>query len=94
MVLLAYMVFLAGFAATLLPAQTPSAIKYGCAIIAQDQIRESQALAKVLRLPTIPNGAPKVISTGNIIFPRQMPTCPTACTSRPPGTVNLGCRWS
>src|SRR3990170_4792993 len=51
MALLVYMLFLAGFAATLLPAQTPSAIKYGCAIIAQDQIRESQALAKSVAAP-------------------------------------------
>jgi len=46
--LLGYMLFHAGFAATLLPAQTPSAIKYGCAIDGQEQIRESQALAKSL----------------------------------------------
>jgi predicted peptidase len=54
MALLVYMLFLAGFAATLLPAQTPSAIKYGCAIIAQDQIRESQALAKSVAAPSDP----------------------------------------
>jgi predicted peptidase len=54
MALLVYMLFLAGFAATLLPAQTPSAIKYGCAIIAQDQIRESQALAKSVAAPGDP----------------------------------------
>jgi len=54
MALLVYTLFLAGFAATLLPAQTPSAIKYGCAIIAQDQIRESQALAKSVAAPGDP----------------------------------------
>jgi predicted peptidase len=52
--LLVYMLFLAGFAAMLLPAQTPSAIKYGCAIDAQEQIRESQALAKSLASPGDP----------------------------------------
>ena len=50
----AYMLFHAGFAATLLPAQTPSAIQYGCAIDAQEQIRESQALAKSLASPGDP----------------------------------------
>ena len=54
MALLICMLFLAGFAATLLPAQTPSAIKYGCAVIAQDQIRESQALAKSVAAPGDP----------------------------------------
>ena len=54
MALQVYMLFLAGFAATLLPAQTPSAIKYGCAVIAQDQIRESQALAKSVAAPGDP----------------------------------------
>jgi predicted peptidase len=54
MALLVYMLFLAGFAATLLPAQTPSAIKCGCAIIDQDQIRESQALAKSVAAPGDP----------------------------------------
>ena len=49
-----YMIFLAGFAATLLPAQTPSTIKYGSAIIAQEQIRESQALAKSVAAPGDP----------------------------------------
>lgn len=52
--LLVYMLFLAGFAAMLFPAQTPSAIKYGCAIDAQEQIRESQALAKSLASPSDP----------------------------------------
>jgi predicted peptidase len=54
MALLASMIFLAGFAATLLPAQTPSTIKYGCAVIAQEQIRESQALAKSVASPGDP----------------------------------------
>jgi predicted peptidase len=54
MALLVYMLFLAGFAVTLLPAQTPSAIKYGCAIDAQEQIRESQTLAKSLASPGDP----------------------------------------
>jgi predicted peptidase len=52
--LLVYVLFLAGFAAMLLPAQTPSTIKFGCAIIAQDQIRESQALAKSVAAPGDP----------------------------------------
>jgi predicted peptidase len=52
--LLTYIIFLAGFAATLLPAQTPSTIKYGCAIIAQEQVRESQALAKSVASPGDP----------------------------------------
>jgi predicted peptidase len=38
--------FLAGFLSTLLLAQKPSPIKYGCDIDAQKQISESQALAK------------------------------------------------
>jgi predicted peptidase len=52
--LLVCMLFHAGLAATLLPAQTPSAIKYGCAIDAQEQIRESQALAKSFASPGDP----------------------------------------
>ena len=52
--LLVCMLFLAGFAATLLPAQTPSTIKFGCAINAQEQIRESQALAKSVASPGDP----------------------------------------
>ena len=47
-------VFLAGLVATLLWAQTPSAISYGCAINAQEQIRESQALAKSIASPNDP----------------------------------------
>ena len=54
MALLAYMFLLAGFTATLLPAQAPSAIQYGCAIVAQDQIHESQALAKSVAAPGDP----------------------------------------
>jgi predicted peptidase len=54
MALLVYMLFLAGFAATLLPAQTPSTIKYSGAIIAQEQTRESQALAKSVAAPGDP----------------------------------------
>ncbi len=38
--------FLVGFFAVLLYAQTPSKIEYGCAIDAQEQIRESRELAK------------------------------------------------
>jgi predicted peptidase len=53
-VLLAGMLFVAGFLSTLLLAQTPSTIKYGCAIIAQEQIRESQALAKSVATPGDP----------------------------------------
>jgi len=53
-VLLAGMLFVAGFVSTLLWAQTPSTIKYGCAIIAQEQIRESQALAKSVATPGDP----------------------------------------
>ena len=53
-VLLAGMLFVAGVLSTLLWAQTPSTIKYGCAIIAQEQIRESQALAKSVASPGDP----------------------------------------
>lgn len=52
--LLAGMLFVAGFVSTRLWAQTPSTIKYGCAIIAQEQIRESQALAKSVASPGDP----------------------------------------
>jgi predicted peptidase len=48
------MVFLAGVAATMLRAQTPSTIAFGCAINAQEQIRESQALAKSIASPSDP----------------------------------------
>ncbi len=47
-------VFLAGFLGKPLPAQTPSAISFGCAINAQEQIRESQALAKSIAAPNDP----------------------------------------
>jgi len=47
-------VFLAGFLGTPLLAQTPSAISFGCAINAQEQIRESQALAKSIASPNDP----------------------------------------
>jgi predicted peptidase len=40
------MIFLAGLMATMLRAQTPSTIAFGCAIDAEEQIRESQAMAK------------------------------------------------
>jgi predicted peptidase len=53
-VLLAGMLFVAGVLSTLLWAQTPSTIKYGCAIIAQEQIRESQALARSVASPGDP----------------------------------------
>jgi len=52
--LLICIVFLAGFLGTLLRAQTPSAISFGCAINAQEQIRESQALAKSIASPNDP----------------------------------------
>ncbi len=52
--LLVCMLFLAGFSATPLRAQTPSTIKFGCAINAQEQIRESQALAKLIASPSDP----------------------------------------
>jgi predicted peptidase len=42
----ACILFLAGFMAVSLWAQTPSTIKFGCAIDAQEQISESRALAK------------------------------------------------
>jgi hypothetical protein len=42
--LLLCIVVLAGFLGTPLRAQAPSAISFGCAINAQEQIRESQAL--------------------------------------------------
>jgi predicted peptidase len=48
------MVFLAGVAATMLRAQTPSTIAFGCAINAQEQIRESQALAESIASPSDP----------------------------------------
>jgi predicted peptidase len=47
------MLSIAGLA-TALWAQTSSTIKYGCAIIAQEQIRESQALAKSVASPGDP----------------------------------------
>jgi predicted peptidase len=43
-----------GLMATLLWAQTPSTITFGCAINAQEQIRESQALAKNIASPNDP----------------------------------------
>jgi predicted peptidase len=48
------MLLLAGFPATPLRAQTPSTITFGCAINAQEQIRESQALAKSIASPGNP----------------------------------------
>jgi predicted peptidase len=48
------MFFLAGFLATPLLAQTPSTVKFGCAINAEEQIRESQALAKSIASPGDP----------------------------------------
>lgn len=53
-VLPASILFLTGFVAMLLWAQTPSTIKFGCAINAQEQIRESQALAKSIASPGDP----------------------------------------
>ena len=52
--LLLCIVFLAGRLGTPLRAQTPSAISFGCAINAQEQIRESQALAKSIASPNDP----------------------------------------
>jgi predicted peptidase len=49
--LLLCMLFLAGFLATPLRAQTLSTIKFGCAINAEVQIRESQTLAKNIASP-------------------------------------------
>jgi predicted peptidase len=49
-----FMVFIVGMAATMLQAQTPSTIPFGCAINAQEQIRESQALAKSIASPNDP----------------------------------------
>ena len=54
MVLLACAIFLAGIVPTLLRAQTPATIVFGCAINAQEQIRESQALAKSIASPGDP----------------------------------------
>jgi predicted peptidase len=48
------MLFLIGFLAIVLSAQTPAKIQYGCAIDAQEQIRESQALAKSIAAPDNP----------------------------------------
>ena len=48
------MLFLAGFVATTPRAQTPSTISFGCVINAQEQIRESQALAKRIASPGDP----------------------------------------
>jgi predicted peptidase len=45
------MVLLAVFLSTPLMTQTPSTIQFGCAINAQEQIRESQALAKSMASP-------------------------------------------
>ena len=52
--LLLCMFVLAGFPTTPLRAQTPSTIKFGCAINAEEQIRESQALAKSIASPGDP----------------------------------------
>jgi len=46
------MFFLACLAVTMLRAQAPSTITFGCAINAQEQISESQALAKSIASPT------------------------------------------
>jgi predicted peptidase len=54
MALPVYTLFLAGFMSALLWAQTTSTIKFGCAINAQEQIRESQALAKSIASPGDP----------------------------------------
>jgi predicted peptidase len=52
--LLLWIVFLAGFLETPLQAQMPSAISFGCAVNAQEQIRESQSLAKSIASPNNP----------------------------------------
>lgn len=48
------MVLLAGLAATMLRAQTPSTIAFGCSINAQEQVLESKALAKSIATPNDP----------------------------------------
>ena len=48
------MALLVGFVAMMLWAQTPETIQYGCAIDAQEQIRESRALAKSIESPDDP----------------------------------------
>jgi predicted peptidase len=49
-----WMLFFAGFAAALLWAQTSLTITFGSAVDAQEQIRESQALAKSIASPNDP----------------------------------------
>jgi predicted peptidase len=46
--------FLVGYAAVLLCAQTSSTIQFGCSLDAQEQIRESRALAKKIAVPDSP----------------------------------------
>jgi MFS family permease len=53
-VLQLFMPFIAGCTAALLWAQTPSTIRFGCAIDAQEQILESRALAKCIASPIDP----------------------------------------
>ena len=48
------MTFLVGFVAMMLWAQGPSTINFGCAIDAQEQVRESGALAKSIASPEDP----------------------------------------
>jgi predicted peptidase len=50
----ASILFLVSLAATLLWAQTSSTIKYGCALDAKEQIKESQELAKSIASPKDP----------------------------------------
>lgn len=54
MVLLVCLIVLAGAIPPLLRAQTPATIAFGCAIKAEEQIRESQALAKSIASPGDP----------------------------------------
>ena len=89
------MLLLAGLALTQLWAQTPSTIEFGCAIIAQEQIRESQALAKSIASP----GDPQWRAKGDLH--RKYHFCRSKCRHalplvrpRLPGTANHSCRWS
>jgi predicted peptidase len=68
-VLLACILFLTGFIASPLRAQAPSTIKYGCAIDAKEQIRESRELAKSIASPDNPQWKAKGDLHRNYHFP-------------------------
>lgn len=70
------MLFVIGFVSTMLWAQTPATIKYGSAINAQEQIRESQALAKSAASP----GDPQWRAKGDL---RRKYNFPAAKTEMP-----------